>query len=111
MVPQDSLSRRQARPLDHFKDCYALGLPAIGDSLEVVMRELHVNRGDEFTGACETVATDDTFIELAKKALDQIEPRGTLRREVNVNARAIFMPRADRGMVVRGVVVEDQMQG
>ena len=30
---------------------------------------------------------------------------------MNVHARVLFQPRADRGMLVRGVVVDDQMQG
>ena len=111
MALQNRLGLSQTRSLDLFQDRSALRLPAIGDGFEVVMGEVDVDRGDEFTDAGETALSDDIVGELAKKALDQIEPRGTRRREVNVHARVLFQPRADRGMFVRGVVVDDQMQG
>ena len=110
MALQNRLGLSQPRPLDLFQDRSALRPPAIGDGFEVVMREVDVDRGDEFTDAGETAISDDIVGELAKKALDQIEPGGTRRREVNVHAWVLFKPRADRGVFVRGIVVDDQMQ-
>src|ERR1700687_3192043 len=46
----------------------------------------------------------------AEPALDQVEPRGAGRGEVQMEARVRGQPLFDRGMLVGSVVVADQMQ-
>jgi hypothetical protein len=48
---------------------------------------------------------------LAEEAFDEIHPRGTGRREVNVQARMLLNPLDDDRVLVGGVIVDDEMQG
>jgi hypothetical protein len=110
MALQSGISLRQPCALDLFKDCGAFGFPAIGRGLEVVVLEVDVDRCDQFVDARKGAFTDDVVGELAKEALDEVEPGGTGRGKVDLNARMLLQPSADGGMLVRSVVVDDQMQ-
>jgi hypothetical protein len=46
----------------------------------------------------------------AKEALDHVQPRSRRGREVDVKARMVGQPLLDVLMLVRGVVVTDQME-
>ena len=48
--------------------------------------------------------------DLGKEALDHVEPRGRSRREVQVKARMPLEPAFTAGVLVGGIVVDDQMQ-
>jgi hypothetical protein len=110
MALQSGISLRQPCALDLFKDCGAFGFPAIGRGLEVVVLEVDVDRCDQFVDARKGAFTDDVVGELAKEALDEVEPGGTGRGKVDLNVRMLLQPSADGGMLVRSVVVDDQMQ-
>src|SRR5215207_1884660 len=110
MALQNSFCLRQACPLNLFQNGGALGLPAIRRRPEVVMREVNVDGGDQFVDACKAAFADDVVGELAKEALNEVEPGGAGWSEVNVDARMFFQPGADGGMLVCGVVVDDEMQ-
>ena len=58
----------------------------------------------------EHAAPDLIFGDVAEESLDQIEPGCTGRREVQMEARMLGQPGADLGVLVGGVVVDDQMQ-
>ena len=97
MALQSGISLRQPCALDLFKDCGALGFPAIGRGFEVVVREVDVDRCDQFVDARKAAFTDDVVGELAKEALDEVEPGGTGRGKVDLNARMLLQPSADGG--------------
>ena len=48
--------------------------------------------------------------DVAEEALDHVQPRRRGRREVHVEARVLGQPLLHLGMLVRGVVVADQVQ-
>src|ERR1700730_7093512 len=58
----------------------------------------------------ETAPADRLSGDQGKPALDQIEPRGTGRREVKVKVGMRLEPLLDLGMLVRAVVVADEVQ-
>src|SRR6266498_856856 len=110
MPLQNGFCLCQPGAVDLFQDGSALGFPAIGRRLEVVMREVNIDGGDQFIDAGKAAFAHDVVSELAKKALDEVEPGGAGGSEVNVNAGMFFQPSADGGMLVGGVVVDDEMQ-
>ena len=65
---------------------------------------------DEFAYALERAAPDTFFGEVSEPALDEIKPRTGGGREVEMEARMLFEPRLNVGMLVGGVVVADEME-
>src|SRR6476660_818864 len=72
--------------------------------------QIFVDRQVKVLDTVKDSATDAFLSELAKPSLDQVEPRGARRGEVETKARMGIEPRSDRGMRVRAVVVENQMK-
>ena len=64
---------------------------------------------DEVGGGIERAATDGALSDEGEEAFDLVEPGGVGRREVNVPARTACEPSSDLGMLVGGVVVDDEM--
>jgi hypothetical protein len=60
--------------------------------------------------AVEAAAADGLAGDQGEPAFDQVEPRGTGRSEVQMEARVDSEPVRDRGMLVGPVIVADQMQ-
>jgi hypothetical protein len=60
--------------------------------------------------AVEAAAVDGLAGDQGEPAFDQVEPRGTGRSEVQMEARVGGEPVHDRRMLVGDVVVADQMQ-
>ena len=57
----------------------------------------------------ERAAADGALGDEREPAFDLVEPGGVGGREVNVEARTACEPSSDLGMLVGGVVVDDQM--
>lgn len=110
MPLQHSLGRRQPGALDLFHDRGALCFPAIGGGLEMMVREVALDAGDQFLDARAATFAHDVVGELAKQAFDRAEPGGAGRGEVKMDPRVFFQPGSKRGMLVRGVVVDNEMQ-
>jgi len=87
----------------------AVGFPAVGRGLQVVMGEVNVYGGDQLGDAGEAAVTHHLVRELAKEAFHEVEPGGTGGSEVNVDARVLCEPVANHRMLVRRVIVDDQM--
>src|ERR1700750_588848 len=64
----------------------------------------------QLVDAAEDAATNALSGDLGKEALDHVEPRARSRREVQVKARMLLEPAFDRGSLVSGVIVDDEMQ-
>ena len=60
--------------------------------------------------AGEDAAPELVFGEVAEEALDHVEPTAGGWREVEVEARMACGPSQHVGMLVRGVVVDDEMK-
>ena len=68
------------------------------------------DRGLQLGDGVEGAATDAFFGDLGEEALDQVEPGGGGRSEVQMEARMRREPASDLGGLMGGVVVEDQVK-
>ena len=59
---------------------------------------------------CEAVAPDPVLGDVTKEPLDHVQPGGAGGREVHDEARMLCQPRANLRMLMRRVVVDDQVQ-
>ena len=71
--------------------------------------EVVLDRGDQVGDAVEDAAAERLVGELAEPALDQVQPRRRGRGEVQVEPRVLGQPGLDVGVLVGGVVVQDQV--
>src|SRR5271166_1698200 len=74
------------------------------------MVEVLVDGSFELWNGGEDAASDAFLGDQAEEALDLIEPRGRGGREVQVKARVLGQPCLNVGMLVRSVVVEDEVE-
>ena len=102
----DHGDRRPAAAEDFFR---GFG-PDKGLGVGIVMVEVFVDGSFELWNGGEDAASDALLGDQAEEALDLIEPRGRGRREVQVKARVLGQPCLNVGMLVRSVVVEDEME-
>ena len=75
----------------------------------VVMADEAVDLFDEVGGGDERAATDGALSDEGEEAFDLVEPGGIGGREVNVPTRTAGEPGSDLGMLVGGVVVDNEM--
>ena len=66
--------------------------------------------GLEFGHASEHAAADGVVGDQGEEALDQVDPGGGSRREVEAEAGVALEPSPDLGVLVGSVVVDDQIQ-
>ena len=74
------------------------------------MADVVLDRFDKLFDALEAAAPNAFARDLSEPAFDQIQPRGTGRREMQMEPPMAFEPGLDFGMFMRGVVVNHQMQ-
>src|SRR5215469_14857353 len=94
--------------LDLAQDVLALGMPDVSLGIFVALSEKGDNRIRQFADCGETPRGDEVG-EIAKEALDQIQPRRGGGGEVHVEARMLGQPSFHLGVLVSGVVVGDEM--
>ena len=87
----------------------AVAVQTKGFWLQVVGRDVIVDGGDEFVHVLEYAAPDALLGNLRKPPLHLIEPGTAGRREVQVVARSFLEPRCDLRRLVRGIVIQHQM--
>ncbi len=63
------------RALDFFEDCRTRGFPSVRDGLEIVVREMDIDGGDQLLDAGKAAVANDVVGKLAKEALNQVQPR------------------------------------
>ena len=104
------------RSADNFTQSFDLGEDRFGGGgphertrREVVVFGVAFDAPDQVRHALEGAATDGLLGDQSEPALDLIEPRGVGRRVVQVVARVAREPGAHLGMLVRAVVVADQV--
>ncbi len=78
--------------------------------IDVVMGNIQIDGQLQFCHAGKAVAPDALVGDVAKEALDHVQPRGAGRGEVHDEARVAGQPLLHVRVAVRGVVVHDQMQ-
>ncbi len=69
---------------DFFEDVGCRGGPDERFGVSIVLLEINFDRGLEFGHAVEHAAADGVFSDQAEEALDEIDPGGGSRREMEV---------------------------
>jgi len=67
--------------------------------------KMNVYGCDQPTDAGKAALADNVVGQLPEEAFDKVVPRRASRGEVKVNARMLFDPRENNGMLVGGVIV------
>ena len=96
--------------LDFGEDILCRSCPDKGLGRLVARFQVLVDGGLEFGNTAEHAAADALLCQLAEPALDEIEPRRRRGNEVKVEAGVLREPLLHLLMLMRGVVVHDQMQ-
>ena len=96
-----------ADPLD---DGIGVSGPEERSGIVVGLPHEAVDGGLEIGDACEDAAFEPPPCQLGEEALDRIEPGARGRGDVEMQAFVSPKPGANLGMLVRGAIVDDQMQ-
>src|SRR5262245_6209188 len=97
------------KPAELGEDVGGGGRPGEGPRAGVVGGNEGADPGDQFLGAGKRTAPDLTAGQDREPALDLVEPRGVGRGVMGMEARPRREPSADLGMLVGGVVVDDEV--
>ena len=103
--PGNSLTKSR----EFLEDGVSRSSPREGLWIFVVSADVAVDFFDEIGGGIEGAPTDRALGDEGEEAFDLIEPGGVGGREVKVPARTAGEPSSDLGMLVGGVVVDDEM--
>ena len=110
MIPGSKRFERTARTGDFCEDFFRRFGPDEGLGVSIVMVEVLVDGRFELGNGGEDAASDAVLGDQAEEALDLIEPGGRGRGEVQVKARVLGQPCLNVAMLVRSVVVEDEVE-
>ena len=69
-----------------------------------------VDGGDEFGDAPKYAACESLGVQITKETLNHVQPRCRGRREVHMKSPVLCQPGLHAGMLVRGIVVADEVQ-
>ncbi len=104
-----SIERSLSEPCDGFEDLIGGFRPLEWLWFVVVSIEIVLNRIAELRHARMRASSQSVFGEQAKETLSEVEPRGVCGREVKVEPRSLGKPAFDRRCLVRGEIVEHDM--
>src|SRR5437016_1983161 len=76
----------------------------------VVMVDIGIDCGDKFQHVAKHSAPEAVDRKVPKEALHHVEPRSASGREVDMEPWMALQPALNGGMLMRRVVVHDQMQ-
>jgi hypothetical protein len=96
--------------LNLLQDICGFGRPDEGFGLAVVLLDVLEDAVLKLLDAGEDAALELVFGQVAEEAIDHVEPITGGRREVEMEARMPCGPCEHVGMLVRGVVVDDEMK-
>ena len=110
MIPESDLFERLSRTGDFCKDLFGGFAPDEGLGVGIVVFQIIANGSFEFGNGSEYATTDALLSDQAEEALDLIEPGGRGRGEVQVKAGVLGQPCLNVGMLMGGVVLEDEVE-
>jgi len=84
--------------------------PDEGFWVGVVLVDIKFDGSDEIGDAFEGSAADAFSCDFSKPTLDEVKPRGTRWDKVQMETRVFLYPAFDAGMLMGGVIVDDEMQ-
>lgn len=97
--------------LDGGDDFVGVGGPGEGRGLLLVFGEEAVDGGLKVDDGVEDAAFQAPLRELGEESLHRVEPRARGRREVEGEALMAVEPGAHLGILVGGIIVEDDVHG
>ena len=83
--------------------------PDEGFGIFVIQTDIFLNRRDQLRHAMEHAASDAFARDLTEPALDEVQPRRTCRREMQMKTGTLRQPLLHLRMLVSAVVVQDHM--
>ena len=95
---------------DLLDDGVGIGGPDEGLRVLVILVEETIDSGLKVDDAREDAALEPPLRQRGEEALDGVDPRGRRWREMEVKPGVPLQPGAHRRMLVRHIVVDDQMQ-
>lgn len=95
---------------DLLQDVVGLGGPDEGLWMVVVQGDVLLNSCGQFGNAAKDATLKTIGRDAAKEALDHVQPGRRGRCEVHVKTRILLQPCPHLRMLVRGVIIADQMQ-
>ena len=95
---------------DFLQNVVSLGSPDKRPGGLVMHDDVFLDGGVGFGDTAEYAMAETTCGDIAKEALDHVQPGSRGRRKVNCKARVFLQPFFHLGMFVRGVVIADQVQ-
>ena len=98
-----------ASTLDLFEDVGSAGRPDEGFGIFVVAVDVTADRHEAFFQIAKHTAPQSVLSEVAEETLHHVEPRRTGGGEVHVESGAAREPALHLGMLMRRVVVADQV--
>src|SRR5271166_2428470 len=98
-------------PFDGGDDFVGVGGPCEGFWHLVCLDDEAVDGGLEVDDGSEDPALQSSLGQFGEEALDRVEPRTRGRREVQAKAFVPVEPRTNLGMLVRSIVVENDVNG
>lgn len=87
-----------------------LGGPDEGLGILVRVNDVALNGADQFGYTGKDAAAQALSDQVPEETLDPVQPRCGCRGKMDMEARRFLQPLLDLGVLVRGVVVADQMQ-
>src|ERR1017187_5973408 len=99
-----------AATFDLFKDIGSLGGPDEWLWALVVLVDVISDSHDQLLGIVKDAATQPVLCDIAEEAFDHVQPPTAGRREVDVEPGMTREPSLHSRMLVRGVVIDDEVE-
>ena len=98
-----------ASAFNFFEDVLGLGCPGESFRIRIMMVDIVHDRFHQLWNTGERSPADTFIGQVPEPSFDQIQPRTAGRNEVHMEARMTLEPLLDLGVLVRCVVVGDEM--
>jgi hypothetical protein len=96
--------------VDFLQNRGSVGPPLVSLRLEIPLGKVSPDCVHQLVGASKAPGKDHVLAQITGESFNQIQPRSAGRREVEVKAGMCGQPSHDLGVLVSGVVVQNQVQ-
>ena len=104
-----SIIESGAGALDFFEDVRRLGCPDKWLGIVVVAIDVLVNGRNQFLDISKDTSPETMLGQVTEESLHHVQPRRTGGSEVDMESRVALEPALNLGMLMRGVVIHDEM--
>ncbi len=96
--------------MDFLQNRGSIGPPLVSLRLEIPLGKVSPDGVNQLVGAPKTSGKNHVLAQIAEEPFDQVQPRSAGRREVEMKAGMCGQPSHDLGVLVSGVIVQNQVQ-